>query len=170
MACIRDEQQVCVIHEQKKNSERGEKSGSVANVSDEKKANGDDSALAWAPAATPGCRFCMLKRSEMLAGPFGLSGTMIQAEDHVGSLNSEVIRMSRSQKVPGGSAQMYSNCAQRSWRQLMTSGRGRQHLFGEAHWLFSTVNNWNGVSLWQEGSVLANYWLMRKYSTQNCGV
>lgn len=89
----------------------------------------------------------MLKRSEMLAGPFGLSGTMIQTEDHVGSLNSEVIRRSRSQKVPGGSALMDSNCAQRSWRQLITGGRGRQHLFGEAHLLFSTVNNWNGVLL-----------------------
>lgn len=44
MACIRDEQQVCVRHEQKK--QRGGGSGSVANVSDEKKANGDDSALA----------------------------------------------------------------------------------------------------------------------------
>lgn len=53
-------------------------------------------------------------RSEMLVGPFGLSGTMIQTEDHVGSLNSEVVRRSRSQKAPGGSTQMYSNCAQRS--------------------------------------------------------
>lgn len=85
----------------KKTSEMGgKKSGGVANVSDEKKANGDDSALARAPAATPGCRFCMLKHSEMLAGPFGLSGTMIQAQDHVGSLNSEVIRRSRVTENP----------------------------------------------------------------------